>query len=188
MKTIDLNIYEPYRIENEKLHRLYAKRTETAEQIRRLETARFTESPKQNLSVDEILESDNPGAFVQEKSRRQEVIEELAAMRRTAALVEQAIEKQRHAVEEQKYPASSLVVEQQIKPLMEPILEEIRRHGKALIAAFARREELLDKYELADGAVSRLPENYRKTSLEYWLGKIDNDGGKSDAFLKQVGA
>ncbi len=151
-----------------------------------LESARPTKTKQ--ISVDEVLAADNPGAEIETTSERREALDDLAAARRSAELVNRAIETQKQKIEELRFPASRQVVKELLEPEMTPILKEIRRSGASLIEAFRKREELLDAFEQAGGGISTLPEIYQRTSLEFWLRKIACPGNPADIFLQQIGA
>lgn len=181
--------YDPYRAEVEKLQKLNEKKAQTDAAISRLheDLNRVQKDNPRTVSVDDILESDCPGATFGQTGQRESLLDSLSEQRRSLRLIEQAIAEQKIVVGSLLMAATQFVVKKN-QAAFEDALSRVRKHVKPLLEAFRDRKRLIDEIESAGGYWSTIPEKYRQTDLECSLGNPDEVNSKGHIFLNQIGA
>lgn len=190
MKKTELSLtgYEPYRIELQKLNALKNLCDELSQEIRdslnRLddwEKEKEVERPEPPCVDDVLADRVNLEQF-----NRSAEEEKIARLRRRRRVTEDAIERQKRTVDELTGDASEYLFEQ-VRPELERLADEIRKHAKPMLRAMLRQKEIFDLYEMAGGYIHIIDEKLSPSHLALSLGNPKTPNSKIDRLCREIG-
>lgn len=185
MKKIDLNCYEPFKIESEKLRKLEQRRADVEAETRQLQDEIHSSNASiLSYGIDDLLSDD---FAIGRQTQRDELRLSLQEKNRILQAIIAAIAEQKNLCGSLRVKATQRLAEE-LKPEFSEIIDKMKKHAVQLFDAIKERRKLLDELEAAGGQLSALPESFQKTSLEFSLGDPDEFNSRAHIFLKEIGA